>query len=236
MVALLLWWRSPSPVYQVLPPTRAAPSVRRKLSSPLHAATKSGLSSATIACNVRRPRHGPNGRTVRVISFEPGASVTPDTTAASPSRQQKPATVSSNRTSRCSHCCRGQRGNAMLQHPRSFRWEGPSPRSRPSLVAEFAKDAVNLFQGARQRCKRAVDGLVSGALGGAEHVDLQGSFRIVAAIAFGAAVMLALPGFSPEVEARTPPPAVKGRPSRHSPDRPGLLRARMALLRGQLPA
>jgi hypothetical protein len=32
----------------------------------------------------------------------------------------------------------------------------------------------------------------------------------IAAIAFGAAVMLALPGFSPEVEARTPPPAVKG--------------------------
>lgn len=35
-------------------------------------------------------------------------------------------------------------------------------------------------------------------------------FSGFAAIAFGAAVMLALPGFSPEVEARTPPPAVKG--------------------------
>jgi hypothetical protein len=32
----------------------------------------------------------------------------------------------------------------------------------------------------------------------------------LAAIALGAAVMLAMPGFSPEVEARTPPAAVKG--------------------------
>jgi hypothetical protein len=31
----------------------------------------------------------------------------------------------------------------------------------------------------------------------------------IAAIAFGAAMVLALPGFSPEVEARTPPPVVK---------------------------
>jgi hypothetical protein len=31
----------------------------------------------------------------------------------------------------------------------------------------------------------------------------------VAAAAFGAAVVLAIPGFSPEVEARTPPPVVK---------------------------
>ena len=31
----------------------------------------------------------------------------------------------------------------------------------------------------------------------------------IAAIAMGAAVVLALPGFSPEVEARTPPPVVK---------------------------
>jgi hypothetical protein len=31
----------------------------------------------------------------------------------------------------------------------------------------------------------------------------------IAAAAFGAAVVLALPGFSPEVEARTPPPVVK---------------------------
>jgi hypothetical protein len=31
----------------------------------------------------------------------------------------------------------------------------------------------------------------------------------VAAAAFGAAVVVALPGFSPEVEARTPPPVVK---------------------------
>ena len=32
----------------------------------------------------------------------------------------------------------------------------------------------------------------------------------IAAAAFGAAIVLALPGFSPEVEARTPPPVVKG--------------------------
>ena len=32
----------------------------------------------------------------------------------------------------------------------------------------------------------------------------------IAAAAFGAAMVLALPGFSPEVEARTPPVAVKG--------------------------
>jgi len=31
----------------------------------------------------------------------------------------------------------------------------------------------------------------------------------VAAAAFGAALVVALPGFSPEVEARTPPPVVK---------------------------
>jgi hypothetical protein len=31
----------------------------------------------------------------------------------------------------------------------------------------------------------------------------------IAAVALGAAAVLALPGFSPEVEARTPPPAVK---------------------------
>jgi hypothetical protein len=31
----------------------------------------------------------------------------------------------------------------------------------------------------------------------------------IVAAAFGAALMLALPGFSPEVEARTPPPVVK---------------------------
>jgi hypothetical protein len=31
----------------------------------------------------------------------------------------------------------------------------------------------------------------------------------VAAAAFGAAIVLAIPGFSPEVEARTPPPVVK---------------------------
>ncbi len=31
----------------------------------------------------------------------------------------------------------------------------------------------------------------------------------IAAAAFGAALVLALPGFSPEVEARTPPPVVK---------------------------
>jgi hypothetical protein len=32
----------------------------------------------------------------------------------------------------------------------------------------------------------------------------------VAAAAFGAAIVLAIPGFSPEVEARTPAPVVKG--------------------------
>jgi hypothetical protein len=32
----------------------------------------------------------------------------------------------------------------------------------------------------------------------------------IAAAALGAAVMVALPGFSPEVEARTPPPVIKG--------------------------
>ena len=32
----------------------------------------------------------------------------------------------------------------------------------------------------------------------------------ITAAAFGAALVLALPGFSPEVEAGTPPPAVKG--------------------------
>ena len=31
----------------------------------------------------------------------------------------------------------------------------------------------------------------------------------IAAVALGAAAVLALPGFSPEVEARTPPPVVK---------------------------
>jgi len=32
----------------------------------------------------------------------------------------------------------------------------------------------------------------------------------IAAAAIGAAIMVALPGFSPEVEARTPPPVIKG--------------------------
>ena len=32
----------------------------------------------------------------------------------------------------------------------------------------------------------------------------------IAAAAFGAALVVSLPGFSPEVEARTPPPMVKG--------------------------
>ena len=39
----------------------------------------------------------------------------------------------------------------------------------------------------------------------------------IAAIALGAAVVLALPGFSPEVEARTPPAVVKGDRLDHRP-------------------
>ena len=49
----------------------------------------------------------------------------------------------------------------------------------------------------------------------------------IAAAAFGAAVVLALPGFSPEVEARTPAPGGQERPSRHpAAHRPGLHRSR----------
>jgi hypothetical protein len=43
-------------------------------------------------------------------------------------------------------------------------------------------------------------------------MSIMSSYRIfsgIAAAALGAAAVLALPGFSPEVEARTPPPAVK---------------------------
>ena len=58
----------------------------------------------------------------------------------------------------------------------------------------------------------------------------------IAAAAFGAAVVLAIPGFSPEVEARTPPPVVKSDRLDIQPAAADLRRAGMALPRGQLPA
>ena len=58
----------------------------------------------------------------------------------------------------------------------------------------------------------------------------------VAAAAFGAAIVLAIPGFSPEVEARTPAPVVKSDRLDIQPARPDLRRAGLALLRRQLPA
>jgi hypothetical protein len=48
-----------------------------------------------------------------------------------------------------------------------------------------------------------------GATGGSNMFIYKALFAIAAA-AFGAALVLALPGFSPEVEAGTAPPVVKG--------------------------
>jgi hypothetical protein len=45
---------------------------------------------------------------------------------------------------------------------------------------------------------------------GVTNMLISRTIMAVAAVAFGAAVVLALPGFSPEVEARTPVAAVKG--------------------------
>lgn len=44
---------------------------------------------------------------------------------------------------------------------------------------------------------------------GGSNMFIYKALSAIAAAAFGAAVVLALPGFSPEVEARTPPPVVK---------------------------
>jgi hypothetical protein len=55
-------------------------------------------------------------------------------------------------------------------------------------------------------------GLVDGhqrAQQGNTNMLIYKALSAVAASAVGAAVVLALPGFSPEVEARTPPPVVK---------------------------
>lgn len=54
-----------------------------------------------------------------------------------------------------------------------------------------------------------MDGLGQ-AQAGVSDMLIYKALSAIAAVAFGAAVVLALPGFSPEVEAGTPPPAVKG--------------------------
>jgi hypothetical protein len=64
------------------------------------------------------------------------------------------------------------------------------------------------FRMPRPIAKKAVDGLVLGADRGS-NMFIYKALSAVAAAAFGAALVLAIPGFSPEVEARTPPPVVK---------------------------
>jgi hypothetical protein len=79
----------------------------------------------------------------------------------------------------------------------------------PAQEAEKPFSPVNLSALLRNKPSVAVDGRCDGRKWGVDMLMLKVVSGFAAA-ALVAAAVIALPGFSPEVEARTPPPSIKG--------------------------
>ena len=133
---------------------------------------------------------------------------------------------------------------AMRRHSRSTSFRaiapiGPTamPRGRQApRPTKFPSRSVNLSSAWHDQLPRGPWMASTTGADRGSNMFIYKALSAIAAAAFGAAIVLALPGFSPEVEARHASPGGQERPPRHPARRADLHRASLALLRRQLPA